>query len=391
MAPRPRIQSKKLPPNLSVEVKNGVRYYRYRHPETGKRTGIGIDEAKAVKAAIALNAMLLQQSKDRESSQLIRRVTNPEESISDFVAHFEEQILPGRRSRKGHRLAEKTLREYAIMLKTIDKEFGHRSWTAVTLEQVARFLDSLPPRSSNSHRSLMIQVWRHAIAKGKINPPTNLPEMTIPKDHVVERQPLSLELYRAIWEIADQWFRNAMDLALHTLQRREDLVGLRFDDIKIVDKARYLPVRQIKTEHSSDKGRLLLPIGVDLGALIERCRDDILSPFLIHKRPERRRREYLDRKEHWTQITPEMVTREFAALRDKCGYCDHLRAEQHPTFHEIRALGGELYRQAGWGNEAIQRLLGHTTEKMTRHYLDKHQEPWVVTDVVGLPDQVCRK
>jgi hypothetical protein len=28
---------------------------------------------------------------------------------------------------------------------------------------------------------------------------------------------------------------------------------------------------------------------------------------------------------------------------------------------------------------------------MTRHYLDKHQEPWVVTDVMGLPDQVCRK
>jgi integrase len=103
------------------------------------------------------------------------------------------------------------------------------------------------------------------------------------------------------------------------------------------------------------------------------------------------RGEYLDRKEHWTQITPEMVTREFATLREKYGACDHLRAEQHPTFHEIRALGGELYRQAGWGNEAIQRLLGHTTEKMTRHYLDKHQEPWVVTDVVGLPDRVCRK
>ena len=391
MAPRPRTKSSKLPPNLSVERKNGVPYYRYRHPQTGKRTGLGSDGAKAAKAAIALNSILSHQSNDREAMRLVSRVSTPKESAAEFLREFQELILPSRRSRKGHGLSEKTLREYRIMLKTIDKEFGHLSWMAVTLEQVARFLDSLPPRSSNAHRSLMIQVWRHAIAKGKINPPTNLPEMTIPKDHVVERQPLSLELYRAIWEIADQWFRNAMDLALHTLQRREDLVGLRFDDIKIVDKARYLPVRQIKTEHSSDKGRLLLPIGVDLGALIERCRDDILSPFLIHKRPERRRREYLDRKEHWTQITPEMVTREFAALRDKCGSCDHLRAEQRPTFHEIRALGGELYRQAGWDNAAIQRLLGHTTEKMTRHYLDKHQEPWVVTDVVGLPDRVCRK
>ena len=391
MAPRPRTRSSKLPANLCAEPKGGTVYYRYRNSVDGRRTSLGTDAEKAIKTAIALNAHFSQQLMDRASERLVSRIMTDRQSIGDFLKTFETEILPGRRSKKGHALAEKTLREYGIMLKTIDKEFGHLSWMTVTLEQVARFLDSLPPRSSNSHRSLMIQVWRHAIAKGKINPPTNLPEMTIPKDHVVERQPLSLQLYRAIWEIADPWFRNAMDLALHTLQRREDLVGLRFDDIKIVDKARYLPVCQIKTEHSSDKGRLLLPIGVDLGALIERCRDDILSPFLIHKRPERRRREYLDRKEHWTQITPEMVTREFAALRDKCGSCDHLRAEQRPTFHEIRALGGELYRQAGWGNAAIQRLLGHTTEKMTRHYLDKHQEPWMVTDVVGLPDRVCRK
>ena len=30
------------------------------------------------------------------------------------------------------------------------------------------------------------------------------------------------------------------------------------------------------------------------------------------------------------------------------------------------------------------RLLQRTIEKMTKHYLDKHQEPWVVTDTVGL-------
>ncbi|MBU2738091.1 hypothetical protein [Acidithiobacillus concretivorus] len=35
-------------------------------------------------------------------------------------------------------------------------------------------------------------------------------------------------------------------------------------------------------------------------------------------------------------------------------------------------------------DDAIQRLLGHSTEKMTKHYLDKHQEPWIVTDTVGL-------
>ncbi len=80
-----------------------------------------------------------------------------------------------------------------------------------------------------------------------------------------------------------------------------------------------------------------------------------------------------------------MLTREFARLRDKTSVCNHLRPEQQPTFHETRALGEELYRQVGWSDEAIQRLLGHSTEKMTKHYLDKHQEQWIITDTVGLP------
>ncbi|MDD2750456.1 MAG: tyrosine-type recombinase/integrase, partial [Acidithiobacillus sp.] len=78
-------------------------------------------------------------------------------------------------------------------------------------------------------------------------------------------------------------------------------------------------------------------------------------------------------------------------LRDQTGVCNGLRQEQRPSFHEIRALGAELYRQAGWTDDAIQRLLGHSTEKMTKHYLDKHQEPWIVTDTVGLSLMVYQK
>lgn len=147
----------------------------------------------------------------------------------------------------------------------------------------------------------------------------------------------------------------------------------------------------MKTEHTSDMGRLLLPVGPALDTVIARCRDDILSPYLVHKAPAKRRREYLDKKEHWTAVTPEMLTREFTRLRDQTQVSARLAPEQRPTFHEIRALGGELYRQAGWANEAIQRLLGHSTEKMTKHYLDKHMEAWIVTDTVGLPNVVSRK
>ena len=88
----------------------------------------------------------------------------------------------------------------------------------------------------------MIQIWRHAIAKGKVIPPTNIPEMTLIKDHVVERPAMTLEWFQAIRNAAGPWFRNAMDLALHTVQRREDIVLYRFDAIETRDNQSYLPV-----------------------------------------------------------------------------------------------------------------------------------------------------
>src|SRR3569832_661418 len=48
---------------------------------------------------------------------------------------------------------------------------------------------------------------------------------------------------------------------------------------------------------------------------------------------------------------------------------------ERPTFHEIISLGDHLRRKAGWPIPAIQQLRGHTTEKMTRHYLEGHE--WV--------------
>lgn len=382
MAPRPRRREKNRPDNVTIDVKNGVTYYGYRNPITGHRTSLGKDKARCYEAARALNAHFANQLTDVETEKLVGKVLKDRETVGDFIALFSETILPARRSKRGKPLAEKTLAEYRIMLRTIDREFGPLSWDSVTLPKVAAFLDKLKPRASNAHRSLMAQLWRHAIAKGKTG--ENIPDKTIPQDHVVERLPLTLAWYQAVHEQAEPWFKNALDLALQTLQRREDIVAYRFDAIQTIDGVKHLPVRQQKTENTSDAGRLLLPIGQELDALITRCRDDIVSPYMVHRKPKKRRREYLDKKDHWTAVEDEMLTREFAKLRDNVSEMAALPAAKRPTFHEIRGLGADLYRQAGWSEEAIQRLLGHSTEKMTKQYLDKHKEEWLVTDVVGL-------
>ena len=68
-----------------------------------------------------------------------------------------------------------------------------------------------------------------------------------------------------------------------------------------------------------------------------------------------------------------MLTRLFKKARDASGYFDHLRPEQRPTFHELRGLGGDLYRKAGWLESEIQRLMGHSTVTMTKGYLADHE------------------
>ncbi|MET4616360.1 integrase [Stenotrophomonas sp. 2619] len=54
-------------------------------------------------------------------------------------------------------------------------------------------------------------------------------------------------MYAAIWDKAEQWLRLAMDLSLVTLLRREDVVSLKFADVR----DGYLWVVPQKTEGST--------------------------------------------------------------------------------------------------------------------------------------------
>ncbi|MEH6446608.1 MAG: hypothetical protein V7784_22145 [Oceanospirillaceae bacterium] len=78
---------------------------------------------------------------------------------------------------------------------------------------------------------------------------------------------------------------------------------------------------------------------------------------------------------HWTQIKPEMVSRQFKAITDELEIFSNTKEAQRPTFHEIRALGIKLYKDAGIDP---QQLAGHASEKMTRNYDAGHDEiRWV--------------
>ncbi|HIE1098891.1 MULTISPECIES: tyrosine-type recombinase/integrase [Stenotrophomonas] len=180
---------------------------------------------------------------------------------------------------------------------------------------------------------------------------------------------LTLDVYRAIWDQAAPWLRNAMDLSLVTLLRREDVVTVKFSDVR----DGHLWMVPSKTEGSTNV-RLQIAVAGPLLDLLTRCRDDVVSPFVIHRLPEKARpsdKRAKDRAHH-TQVLPEQLSRAFAKARDAAG----VGGEAPPTFHEIRSLGGALLRDAGWTTEEVQVLMGHASKSMTEHYLDGHDAPW---------------
>ena len=76
---------------------------------------------------------------------------------------------------------------------------------------------------------------------------------------------------------------------------------------------------------------------------------------------------------HWTQIKPEMITREFKEIADSLGI-------KSTSFHEIRALGIKRYKDM---NKDPQQLAGHSSAKMTKNYDSDHEEiRWVETETL---------
>lgn len=106
----------------------------------------------------------------------------------------------------------------------------------ITTRHVAEFLEFWVVQDKNTMastmRSVLSDIFREAIVEGHIdnNPVTPTRAAKV----VVKRERLELVQYITIRETAaimPAWFGLAMDLALITGQRREDLTQFRFDQV----------------------------------------------------------------------------------------------------------------------------------------------------------------
>jgi integrase len=277
------------------------------------------------------------------------------------------------------------VKEYKRIVNTISKELGHIDITKLSQKDIAGYLEQLSTAEVfNKHRSLLTLIFRQAISDGLIE--NNIPERVLKRGtEPTKRSRLTLEQYTAIYAVADPAIQNAMELSLNTIQRRTDIKNWRFDAAK--DDG-FIYLIQSKTRKHGKSAYLRIPVSLPvvhsersaktLSDIIKSCRDDFVCPFIIHRPPKRRGIEMAAEKDHLMQLTGDEISKGFAKARDKAG----IKVEDGltlPTFHELLSLGEYLRSQQGWTLKEIQSLRGHTSDKMTKHYLDGHDWTTVET------------
>ena len=311
-------------------------YLYYENRVTGKKFYLkGMSEAQAIIYALQANALMPEIQKQMAADHL-----------PNLLDKFVTDYLP---------LKEYAPRTYQGVITKVNKlkqEFIGKNLQDLTVLSLRDYLEPFSPHSRKHNRLLWIEIYKYAMSEGLVD--SNLAERTLTKKIPKrQRDRLTLTQFNTIYSNSPEWFQIAMLACLLTLQRRDDLVNIKFTDFN----KGVLSLIQNKTGTG-----LNITANSDLDALFRRSlRTPTPSPYLVHKNPLRAKK--TTKKQHWTQVTPEMLTREFKKQRD-------LVIKSTATFYEIKSLGGRLLIEQGQNIEFVNALMGHGDMATTQIYLD---------------------
>jgi len=374
MAARKRSAARRnWPDNLYV---NSEGYYWFKHPVTKKGFGLGRDFKAAAQQVRTVNAELERR---KGETSLLNRIDTDEVSLRAWTETFEkarESINP--HTLAGIRAGLNALREET---KVVDQPISR-----VTPKQIAEVMQKIEtargPSAAHKFRGTMLEVFREAIERGLIEVGKNPVAAVYVPEMEVKRMRLTLDDYRKIHaqaclQPADRWIANAIELAVISGQRREDIGKMLFSQIQ----DGYLLIEQSKGREGN-RAKLRIPLalrldvlGVTLEQVLQRCRDNVLSKNVIH----------LVQKTSGSKPgdSPSLpyMSKRFAKLRDDAKIA--VDAGRTPaTFHELRSLAARLYTEQ-YGAEFAQALLGHKSAEMTALYRDSRGREWTEIKVAN--------
>ncbi|HFF9684727.1 phage integrase Arm DNA-binding domain-containing protein [Enterobacter cloacae] len=375
MAARPRKHNVKIP-NLycKLDKRTSKIYWQYRHPVTGMFIGFGTDEEAAKAAATELNRITSEQE-TRQSFALIDMAMKSSEKkeqgirVADWIKRYVD--IQMERMRDGE-IKKPTVKSRRICAQVLADRAPNIRLKDVDTKLIATIIDEYKyegkHRMGQLVRSVLNDVFKEAQHAGEVDPGYN-PALAVKNPIAkVKRSRLSIDQWKLIYESAGSMppcAQNSMLLALVTGQRIGDIVSMKFSDIW----DNHLHVTQNKTGV-----KLAIPlnlrcdaIGMTLSDVISKCRDRVVSPYLIH---HVKHHAYGKAGSHVPEKT---ISKYFKEARDKANIVWPKDCTALPPFHEQRSLSSRTYEAQGID---VKTLLGHKTEAMSAMYGDDRGLEW---------------
>ncbi len=383
MAARPRKREyRHLPEYLIFDKDRGV--YKFTLI-TGKKKNLGKDRAMAI--AIAREYNLRMRPFNAPSVELLIRdsggIAGEAKPFAEHVDHIMARAI------ENERPSQNTLDDWSNDALRVKEFFVGMPACDIELEHVNAYINHYHADASanvqNRKVSFLKKLFSYAVDESLMfdNPATR---KKMRRTEEKKRQRLSLDNFKAIRQAAEPWLRTAMDLALQTTHARLEVSRIRYSISKPKDGVcgcvwlaqpengvygtLYIHRQKVQKKEAS---HVAIPIGEELKRIIDESRNNVASPFVVHRIPERQVKRSKE-VSHPTQVAPDYLSRSFSAVRDKLGLYDKLAMDERPTFHEIRALAAHLFDQQGIDPQG---RMAHSDAKSTKIYTQNHID-WVV-------------
>lgn len=348
-----------FPPNL-YENRG---YFTWRNPITKDEFGVSSNRQYAFSVAHQCNAKIAKQL---GIDDIVERATGGgKQTVTAWETKY--QGILGK-----HPLTKETRANYLAFSRRVVRMLGPKVIRSVTAKDVADGLEAISdeglPGVAKAVRAYMRLSFEEAVNQGWLD--VNPVRITrIVGDTSVKRARLTLDVFLRVYETAPtEWLRNAMDLALVSAQRREDVANAKFKDFH--DGGWWLEQASEKTDHPH---RIFIPselrcndYGKSVGDVLSQCRRGRpFSHYLIHQTVQRGASRVGNR------IGLATITGAFTDAVEALGL--DFGTKTPPTFHEIRSLSLRLYGAQGVN---AQLLAGHSDPDTTAIYLNNRGQDY---------------
>ncbi|HEI6963685.1 phage integrase Arm DNA-binding domain-containing protein [Yersinia enterocolitica] len=379
MAARPRQRvNRHLPDQLYFDKSTGV--YRFTLV-TGKRKSLGTDRAIAIAVAREYNNQM-RPEKTVSIHSLIRESGGNNGEARPFSEHVDKILA---RAIIDEKPAAATRADWESDKVRVKEYFSNIATCDIDLEHVNGFIQHYHADASanvqNRKASFLKKLFSYAVDESLMMDNPAARKKMRRTDSKIRRR-LSIEDFIKIRNAADRWLRTAMDLAIQTAQARLEVSRIRYNisqpkegvcGCKMYDEPvngihGMLYIHRQKVQHK-EASHVAIPIGNVLKAIIDESRDNIASPYVVHRLPLNRSNPTSKEVRHPTQVAPDYLSRAFSTLRDQVGVGSKLPFEQRPTFHEIRALAAHMFKIQGMDPQA---RMAHSDAKSTQIYTENH-------------------